>query len=109
MRNERLKENERKENDLIVLFWQISMASSPSPPSRIEGAVTIESSKMVDTTERKSSAPPPPTSGSKKNYKGFVAGVFSGIAKLSGMSPYCVVYLLCRIWSVVLLWVVRLI
>lgn len=24
---------------------------------------------------------------SKGNYKGFVAGVFSGIAKLSGMSP----------------------
>lgn len=28
-------------------------------------------------------APPKPTS---KNYKGFVAGVFSGIAKLSGKS-----------------------
>ncbi|PLB42626.1 mannosyltransferase complex subunit MNN9 [Aspergillus candidus] len=45
----------------------------------------MEPSKVVDTTERKGSAPPPPpTSESKKNYKGFVAGVFSGIAKLSG-------------------------
>ena len=32
-----------------------------------------------------SSAPAaPPAATSKKNYKGFVAGVFSGIAKLSG-------------------------
>ena len=29
-----------------------------------------------------------PKAQSKGNYKGFVAGVFSGITKLSGMSPY---------------------
>lgn len=29
---------------------------------------------------------PAPTAASKKDYKGFVAGVFSGIAKLSGKS-----------------------
>ena len=28
----------------------------------------------------------PPVTNSKRDYKGFVAGVFSGIAKLSGMS-----------------------
>lgn len=59
----------------------------------------MESSKVVNTTERKGSAPPP-ASESKKNYKGFVAGVFSGIAKLSGMSrPHCVLIscgLFCR-------------
>ena len=33
-----------------------------------------------------SSAPAPPIVTSKNDYKGFVAGVFSGIAKLSGES-----------------------
>lgn len=61
----------------------------------------MESSKVVDTTERKGSAPPPPpTSESKKNYKGFVAGVFSGIAKLSGMSPPHCVFISCVVFGV---------
>ena len=31
--------------------------------------------------------------GSANNYKGFVAGVFSGIAKLTGMFTYFLFYL----------------
>ena len=40
-----------------------------------------------------------PVTSSKRDYKGFVAGVFSGIAKLSGMS-FFQKSLLTVLWSV---------
>lgn len=55
------------------------MSISPTP-------VISQPQSLETETGNGSAAPPAATS--KKNYKGFVAGVFSGIAKLSGKLGY---------------------
>lgn len=55
----------------------MSSSAAPVPSSTTSAVDASGSSQNLAKT-------PPPTADSKRNYKGFVAGVFSGIAKLSG-------------------------
>ena len=45
---------------------------------------TMAEKQVVTGAAQEKSGSNAPTAASKSNYKGFVAGVFSGIAKLSG-------------------------
>jgi hypothetical protein len=64
---------------ISAIFWPMSTttehAATVSAPRRLEGEKMIENK------------------GKSQNYKGFVAGVFSGIAKLSGEYPIPLIYL----------------
>lgn len=48
------------------------------------GAAATTTSPLSDVATRRPSSTSTSTSGSSQDYRGFVAGVFSGIAKLSG-------------------------
>lgn len=62
------------------------MSSTQAPVSISPTPVISQPQSLGKGSESGSAAPPAATS--KKNYKGFVAGVFSGIAKLSGKLGY---------------------
>lgn len=59
--------------------------SSAQPPVTVSPAPLMTQPQSLEKESGSGPNPPaaPPASASK-NYKGFVAGVFSGIAKLSG-------------------------
>lgn len=59
----------------------MSSSAAPVPSSTTS---TIDASGSSQNLAKA----PPPVGDSKRNYKGFVAGVFSGIAKLSGEFVY---------------------
>jgi solute carrier family 25 carnitine/acylcarnitine transporter 20/29 len=61
------------------------MVSSSAPLSTATAAV-IDSPESSRNISKTTAAAPAASTGSKRDYKGFVAGVFSGIAKLSGKS-----------------------
>lgn len=65
------------------------MQASPAPQlTEQQGLSKTASGEMKAPTPA-----PAPTAGSKKDYKGFVAGVFSGITKLSGKLIYSNIFL----------------
>ncbi|KAL4884215.1 Anp1-domain-containing protein [Aspergillus karnatakaensis] len=57
---------------------------SPSPASVSGAAATVAAMDAPESPRELAKAAAAPTTSSKRDYKGFVAGVFSGIAKLSG-------------------------
>ena len=61
------------------------MSSAPAPLEVLPTS-TMTEQQAAKGTGTGSSANHAPAAASKSNYKGFVAGVFSGIAKLSGES-----------------------
>lgn len=64
------------------------MLSTPAPLEALHTSTMTEqqAAKGTGTGTGTGSASHAPAAASKSNYKGFVAGVFSGIAKLSGES-----------------------
>ena len=60
------------------------MSSAPAPLEALPTSTLIEQQAAKGTET--GSASHAPAAANKSNYKGFVAGVFSGIAKLSGES-----------------------
>ncbi|PYI05334.1 alpha-1,6 mannosyltransferase subunit [Aspergillus sclerotiicarbonarius CBS 121057] len=65
----------------------MSSTSAPVPTSTTSGIPEQRSSGTMAKTDAATSSPPTAKS-SKHDYKGFVAGVFSGIAKLSVGHPF---------------------
>jgi solute carrier family 25 carnitine/acylcarnitine transporter 20/29 len=60
--------------------------SSSSAPLPTATAAVVNSPESSRNISKGTAAAPVASTGSKRDYKGFVAGVFSGIAKLSGKS-----------------------
>lgn len=60
------------------------MSSAQAPVSVTPGPVVAPQQSLEKGAGNGSNAPAAPPKPVSKNYKGFVAGVFSGIAKLSG-------------------------
>ncbi|GKZ37808.1 hypothetical protein AbraIFM66950_009597 [Aspergillus brasiliensis] len=67
----------------------MSSTSAPLPTPTISGIPEQRSSGNMAKADTPTNTPPKSQS-SKHDYKGFVAGVFSGIAKLSVGHPYVI-------------------
>ncbi|BCS00532.1 uncharacterized protein AKAW2_50873A [Aspergillus luchuensis] len=71
----------------------MSSTSAPLATATTSGTPEQRSSGNMTEADTPKHSPPKPQS-SKHDYKGFVAGVFSGIAKLSVGHPYVITLLL---------------
>ncbi|RAH40503.1 alpha-1,6 mannosyltransferase subunit [Aspergillus brunneoviolaceus CBS 621.78] len=64
------------------------MSSNPSPVASPTTSLAERPSSQKMAKAGTESGVPPPSTSSKRDYKGFVAGVFSGIAKLTVGHPF---------------------